>query len=82
MKDYCLEKGYDKIENQSEAPIGEALGLLIRETITRKKLPRGGDIVLDLWRDHLKEIVLTADIEELKIPFYLIRMPSYASHTK
>ena len=66
LKDYCLEKGYDKIENQSEAPIGEALGLLIRETITRKKLPKGGDIVLDLWRDHLKEIVLTADIEELK----------------
>ena len=65
LKDYCLEKGYDKIENQSEAPIGEALGLLIRETITGKKLPRGGDIVLDLWRDHLKEIVLTADIEEL-----------------
>ena len=66
LKDYCLEQGYDKIENQSEAPIGEALGLLIRETITGKKLPRGGDIVLDLWRDHLKEIVLTADIEELK----------------
>ena len=33
LKDYCLEKGYDKIENQSEAPLGEALGFLIREKI-------------------------------------------------
>ena len=66
LKDYCLEKGYDKIENQSEAPLGEALGLLIREKIIGKKLPRGGDIVLELWRDHLKEIVLAADLKELE----------------
>jgi len=66
LKDYCLEKEYDKIENQSEAPLGEALGLLIREKIIGKKLPRGGDIVLELWRDHLKEIVLAADLKELE----------------
>jgi cobaltochelatase CobT len=64
--DHCLDKGYDKIENQSQAPLGEAFGLFIREKIVGRKLPRGGDVVLDLWRDHLKACISDNDMEEIQ----------------
>ena len=54
LAEHCLNNSYQDIQNQSEAPLGEALGMLIREKVTGRKPPHGGDVVLDLWRDHLE----------------------------
>lgn len=54
LQEHCTNHGFQQIENQSQAPLGEALGMLIREKITGRKPPVGGDVVVDLWRDHLE----------------------------
>ncbi len=53
LAQHCLNNKYQDIQNQSEAPLSEALGMLIREKVTGRKPPPGGDVVVDLWRDHL-----------------------------
>ena len=65
LAQHCVNKGFLEIEHQSEAPLGEALGMLIREKITGRKPPPGGDIVLDMWRDHL-ESALAGDLVDLE----------------
>ena len=64
LTEHCLTKNYSDIQNQSEAPLGEALGMLIREKVTGRKPPPGGDVVVDLWRDHL-EYALYGEFDEL-----------------
>ena len=54
LLEHCDSHGFQHIENQSEAPLGEALGMLIREKVSGRKPPTGGDLVVDLWRDHLE----------------------------
>ena len=65
LQEHCTNHGYQQIENQSQAPLGEALGMLIREKITGKKPPVGGDVVVDLWRDQL-EYALGDDLEGME----------------
>ena len=64
LAQHCVNNSYQDIENQSEAPLSEALGMLIREKVTGRKPPPGGDVVLDLWRDHL-EYSLAEDLDDL-----------------
>lgn len=64
LAEHCSSQGFPEIQHQSEAPLHEALGLLIREKITGRKPPPGGDIVLDLWRDHF-EHSLAEDLHDL-----------------
>ncbi|MDA0977394.1 MAG: hypothetical protein O3B72_02450, partial [Proteobacteria bacterium] len=52
--EHCANRGYQQIEHQSQAPLGEALGMLIREKVTGNPAPEGGGNVLELWRDHLE----------------------------
>ena len=65
LLEHCTDHGYQQIENQSQAPLGEALGMLIREKLTGKKPPVGGDVVVDLWREHL-EHALGDDLEGME----------------
>ena len=46
---------YADISDRSEAPIEEALALLVRERLTGQRPPRGGKQLLDLWRDTLED---------------------------
>ncbi|TCL72690.1 cobaltochelatase subunit CobT [Rhizobium sp. BK251] len=43
------------IERQEEAPIGEAVAMLVRETLTGQKPPASAGKVLDLWRPFIQE---------------------------
>ena len=65
LLEHCTNQGFQQVESQSEAPLGEALGMLIREKVTGRKPPVGGDVVLDLWRDHL-EYALGDDLSDLE----------------
>ena len=65
-----LENRYDKpqfknIQSQSDAPIEDALALLIREKLTGTKLPANAKVIADQWRAEFDEKV-TAELDSLK----------------
>ncbi|EJF76441.1 cobaltochelatase subunit CobT [Bartonella birtlesii] len=46
---------YQKISSQSEAPIQEAIALLLREKITERSPPQEAGPVLELWRQEIEQ---------------------------
>ncbi len=60
---------YHKISNQSEAPIQEAIALLLREKITKRTAPREAGPVLELWRQELEQKA-AAELNELTHHIY------------
>ncbi|WP_019221047.1 cobaltochelatase subunit CobT [Bartonella senegalensis] len=46
---------YQKISTQSEAPIQEAIALLLREKITERPPPKEAGPVLELWRQEIEQ---------------------------
>ena len=54
---YCQNHGYNHLQQQVEAPLGEALGLYIREKLIGEALPPSAKQLLDLWRQHIEEQV-------------------------
>ena len=51
----CRVRGYDKIEMREEAPLGEAVGLMVREQMTGRELPDSAKQIVDLWRPWIEE---------------------------
>ncbi|WP_375624889.1 MULTISPECIES: cobaltochelatase subunit CobT [unclassified Bartonella] len=60
---------YHKISNQSEAPLQEAIALLLREKITKRTAPREAGPVLELWRQELEQKA-AAELNELTHHIY------------
>ncbi|PIT68944.1 cobaltochelatase subunit CobT [Bartonella tribocorum] len=60
---------YEKISNQNEAPIQEAIALLLREKITKRAAPREAGLVLELWRQELEQKAAT-ELNELTHHIY------------
>ncbi|MDQ0321645.1 cobaltochelatase CobT [Pararhizobium capsulatum DSM 1112] len=55
-----LEEKYSKsnfaaIDRQADAPLAEALALLVREKLTGRRAPSNAGKVVDLWRDFIEE---------------------------
>lgn len=55
-----LDEKYSKsnfgaIDRQADAPLAEALSLLVREKLTGRKAPPSAGKVVDLWRDFIEE---------------------------
>jgi cobaltochelatase CobT len=46
---------FSGIERQEDAPIGEAMAMLVREKLTGQKPPQTAGKVLDLWRPFIEE---------------------------
>jgi cobaltochelatase CobT len=46
---------YSDITDRSEAPLDEALALLVRERLTGQRIPKGAVKLVDLWRDFIEE---------------------------
>jgi cobaltochelatase CobT len=57
LEEHCTNHGYDQIEDQSQAPLGEAVGMLIREKITGTPVPPGAEKVLEFWREHIEDCI-------------------------
>lgn len=55
LADKYLRANYPSISAKEEAPIQEAVALLVREKITGRKAPLEAGSVLDLWRDWIEE---------------------------
>ncbi|WP_375695238.1 cobaltochelatase subunit CobT [Bartonella sp. AC90GZZY] len=60
---------YHKISNQSEAPIQEAIALLLREKVTKRPAPKESGPVLELWRQELEQKA-AAELNELTHHIY------------
>lgn len=60
---------YEKISTQSEAPIQEAIALLLREKITKRAAPREAGLVLEFWRQELEQKA-AAELNELTHHIY------------
>ena len=58
------QKGYAKVRDRSEAPLAEAVGLMMRERLTGRPVPEAGKAVLEAWRDHI-EAKAGSDLEKL-----------------
>ncbi|MEW9834211.1 cobaltochelatase subunit CobT [Mesorhizobium marinum] len=66
---HMLEDKYAKanladVRDREEAPIEEALALMVREKLTGRPAPRSGQRVVDLWRDWVEEKA-GADLDHL-----------------
>ncbi|WP_375638947.1 cobaltochelatase subunit CobT [Bartonella sp. MF74HXZ] len=66
---------YHKISNQSEAPIQEAIALLLREKITKRTAPKEAGPVLELWRQELEQKA-AAELNEL--PHHIYNQQAFA----
>jgi cobaltochelatase CobT len=60
----CRARAFDRIQNESEAPLGHAVGLLARERFTGSPLPESAENVVRFWRDYIAERV-GGDLEAL-----------------
>lgn len=67
LEESYVRSGFLQIEEQSHAPLGEALGMLIREKVAGMPAPDAGQNILDLWRSHLEDRLGTdfSDMEDL-----------------
>ncbi len=58
--DSMLEERYLKanlatVADRGDAPVEEAIAMLVREKLTGRPVPRTGEKVVDLWRDWIEE---------------------------
>ena len=51
----CRSRGLDTVTERGEAPLSEAVRLLVRERLTGRETPPSGRKVVDLWRETLEE---------------------------
>ena len=57
LEEQCRSFGYDRLEDASQAPLGEAVGFLVREKLTGTPVPPTAAMLLDYWRDHIEECI-------------------------
>jgi len=55
LEQHCINHGFNQIESQDDAPLGEAVGMLIREKITGCPSPPSAQKVLEFWREHIED---------------------------
>ncbi|MCB1645038.1 MAG: cobaltochelatase subunit CobT [Pseudomonadales bacterium] len=53
LEQNCINRGYERVSSQEDAPLGEAVGLYIREKMIGE-LPPTAKQVLDPWREHIE----------------------------
>jgi cobaltochelatase CobT len=50
LEDHCKTKGFDAVRDLSEAPLADALRLIVREQLTGAKPPESAQAIVDLWK--------------------------------
>ncbi|WP_037470265.1 cobaltochelatase subunit CobT, partial [Sinorhizobium fredii] len=75
LQEKYAKANFGAIEAQSDAPLEEAVALLVREKLTGKKPPAAAGKVLDLWRDFIEQKA-AADI--LNLPATINNQQAFA----
>ncbi|PWR18618.1 cobaltochelatase subunit CobT [Zavarzinia aquatilis] len=60
----CKARGYARVVDRADAPLSEAVALMVRERLTGAAPPESGGKIVDLWRDWVQEKA-AGDIERL-----------------
>ncbi len=55
LEDKFMRAGLADVASRDEAPLGDAVAMLVREKITGRALPRSAEAVVDCWRDWIEE---------------------------
>ncbi len=64
LEDRCDAFGYTRVNVREDAPLAEALGLMVREKLTGESLPEGGEQLVGLWKDWISDKIST-DFDQL-----------------
>jgi cobaltochelatase CobT len=51
----CRRAAFDRIQTRNEAPLGMAVGLMMRERLTGRELPEAARPIVEQWRDWVEE---------------------------
>ncbi len=51
----CKQSLFDRITAETEAPLGVAVGLIVRQQLTGRKLPPAAENVAQFWREYVQE---------------------------
>jgi cobaltochelatase CobT len=54
LEQQCRQAAFDTITVESEAPLGIAVGLLVRQYLTGRPLPPSAEHVVAFWREHIE----------------------------
>jgi cobaltochelatase CobT len=55
LEDKYVRANLGEVTEQAEAPLEEALALVVRERLTGRPVPRSGEKLVSLWRDWIEE---------------------------
>jgi cobaltochelatase CobT len=55
LEDKYLRANLADVRDQADAPLEEALALMVREKLTGRAVPKSGERMVDLWRDWVEE---------------------------
>jgi cobaltochelatase CobT len=55
LEDKYAKANLDQVTQQSEAPIEEAVAMLVREKLTGRPVPKSGEKVVGLWRGFIEQ---------------------------
>ena len=59
LEEKCDSFGYTRVNVREDAPLSEAIGLMVREKLTGEKLPEGGEQLVSLWREWVNDKIDT-----------------------
>ena len=59
LEERCDAFGYTRVNVREDAPLSEAIGLMVREKLTGEKLPEGGSKLVSLWQDWITDKIST-----------------------
>jgi cobaltochelatase CobT len=48
------QKGYARVRDRNEAPLAEAVALMVRERLTGRAVPSSGEAILEVWREQIE----------------------------
>ncbi len=54
LQERCEKSGFQRMEDRQDAPLAEAVALLLRERLTGRRLPQAARGVAELWREEVE----------------------------
>ena len=55
LEDKYMRAGHADVTNRDDAPLEDAVAMLLREKLTGRDVPRSAEAVVDQWRDWIEE---------------------------
>ncbi|MCF8470938.1 MAG: cobaltochelatase subunit CobT [Parvibaculum sp.] len=55
LEQRCIARGYDRVASREEAPLAEAVAMMVREKLTGEAPPRAARKLVELWRSWIEE---------------------------